>query len=283
MTIALALIASMTWGTSDFIAGTLSSRLPARTVVTISQAVALVAVTVVVLVAGLPLSPGEWWLWGALGGVVESVGLLALYTGLSRGRMGIVTPIAGLGVVVPVAVGLVRGDPVTLLLGAGILLAIVGAVLASGPEVRGERGERGGSEGGDAASIGYAVIAAVGLGAAMVCVDLGSRVSGLHTLWSMRVASVALFVLVGLVLSTRWRVPRRLLPGVVLVGLADLGATALFAVATTRGHLSIAGVLASLYPVTTILLARFLLRERLRPVQVVGVVAALVGIALIAA
>ena len=280
MTITLALIASMTWGTSDFIAGTLSSRLPARTVVTISQAVALVAVTVVVLVAGLPLSPGKWWLWGALGGVVESVGLLALYTGLSRGRMGIVTPIAGLGVVVPVAVGLVRGDPVTLLLGAGILLAIVGAVLASGPEVRGERG---GSEGGDAASIGYAVIAAVGLGAAMVCVDLGSRVSGLHTLWSMRVASVALFVLVGLVLSTRWRVPRRLLPGVVLVGLADLGATALFAVATTRGHLSIAGVLASLYPVTTILLARFLLRERLRPVQVVGVVAALVGIALIAA
>lgn len=276
MTIVLALAASVTWGASDFIAGILSGRLPARTVVTCSQAVALVAISGVVLVVGLPLPPGPWWLWGAVGGVAEGAGLLALYSGLARGRMGIVTPIAGLGVLVPVVVGLVRGDPVTVLLGAGILLAIVGGVLASGPEVEG------GGEGGDATSILYAVLAALGLGTAMACVDLGSRVSGLHTLWAMRVASVGVFLLLALVLTTRWRIPRGLAPGLVVVGIADLSATAFFSMATTRGHLSIAGVLASLYPVTTILLAWLLLRERLRPVQVVGVAAALAGIALIA-
>ncbi|WP_338752097.1 DMT family transporter [Janibacter alittae] len=277
MTIAIALAASVTWGTSDFIAGLLSARLPARTVVTCSQAVALVAISVVVLVIGLPLPPGSWWVWGALGGVAEGAGLLALYTGLARGPMGIVTPIAGLGVLVPVIVGLVQGDPVTVLLGAGILLAIAGGVLASGPEVEGR------GEGGDATSILYAVLAAVGLGTAMVCVDLGSRVSGLHTLWAMRIASVGVFLVLAVVLTTRWRLPRRLVPGIIVVGLADLSATALFSAATTRGHLSIAGVLASLYPVTTILLAWLLLRERLRPVQLVGVAAALAGIALIAA
>lgn len=277
MTIALALAASVTWGASDFVAGLLSGRLPARTVVTCSQIVSLVAISVVVLVAGLPLPPGQWWLWGMVGGLAEGGGLLALYTGLARGRMGIVTPIAGLGVLVPVTVGLVRGDPVTLLLAAGIVLAIIGGVLASGPEIGDE------DEGGDRLSILYALLAAFGLGTAMVCVDLGSRISGMHTLWSMRVASVGAFVLISLVLVTTWRLPRRLVPGIVLVGIADLGATVLFSLATTRGHLSIAGVLASLYPVTTILLAWVLLKERLRPVQVLGVLAALVGIALVAA
>lgn len=86
-------------------------------------------------------------------------------------------------IAIPVVVGLVRGDPVTVLLGAGILLAIVGGILASGPEVEGR------SEGGNGTSILYALLAAVGLGTAMACVDLGSRVSGIHTLWAMRVAS----------------------------------------------------------------------------------------------
>lgn len=235
-----------------------------------------VTAVTIVLVAGLPLPPGHWWLWGAIGGIAEDGGLLALYTGLARGRMGVVTPIAGLGVLVPVTIGLVRGDPVTLLLGAGITLAIIGGVLASGPEV-----DEGG-EGGDRLSILCAVLAALGLGTAMACVDLGSRISGMHTLWSMRGASVSVFVLLSLVLATTWRLPRRLVPEIVLVGLADLGATVLFSLATTRGHLSIAGVLASLYPVT-ILLAWVVLKERLRPVQLVGVVAALAGIALVAA
>ncbi len=277
MTIAIALAASVTWGTSDFIAGLLSARLPARTVVTCSQIVALVVISAVVLVVGLPLPPGAWWLWGGLGGLAEGFGLLALYTGLARGRMGVVTPIAGLGVLVPVTVGLVRGDAVTLLLAAGVVLAIVGGVLASGPEVTAGR-----SEGGNPRSILYAVAAALGLGTTMVCVDLGSQFSGMHTLWAMRVVSVTVFVVLGLVLTTQWRLSRSVVPGLLLVGIADLSATALFAVATTRGQISIASVLASLYPVTTILLAWLVAKEHLRPVQVLGVIAALAGIALIA-
>lgn len=286
MTIALALAASVTWGTSDFIAGLLSARLPARTVVTCSQIVALLVISTFVLVAGLPLPPGTWWLWGGLGGLAEGFGLLALYTGLARGKMGVVTPIAGLGVLVPVSVGLVRGDPVTLLLAAGIALAIVGGVLASGPDVGPGPKAGGASEGksgtSDSRSILFALVAALGLGTALVCVDLGSRASVVHTLWAMRVASVSAFLVLALCLTTRWRLPRRVLPGLLVVGVADFSATALFSLATTRGQISIASVLASLYPVTTIVLAWLVAKERLRPVQVIGVLAALGGIVLIA-
>lgn len=275
MTILLALAASLTWGTSDFVAGRASGRIPARTVVTCSQIVALLVVTLVVLLVGLPFPSGAWWLWGALAGVVEGLGLLALYTALARGPMGVVTPIAGLGVIVPVAVGVARGDPITALLGVGLTVAITGAVLASGPQLthRRKAGQR---------AIGLAVTAALGLGAAMVFVDLGSRISGVHTLWTMRVASVLLFLGLAAVTGSGTSVARRHLPTLVTIGVADLSATALFSIATSRGQISIASVLASLYPVTTIILARWVANERLRPVQVVGVLAALCGIALIA-
>lgn len=277
MTIVLGLAAAVVWGTSDFVAGLLARRSAALAVLTWSFVVAAVVVSVAALVGGLPVPSGRWWLWGAASGSVGTVGLCALYAGLASASMGVVAPIAGTGVVVPVLVGLVRGDPVGVLLGVGLLCAVVGGVLASGPEVRGAApGE------GAALPVLLALVAAAGLGASLVFVELGSRTSVLHTLWAAKVTG-ALLLLALAAARPVGLPPRAALPGVLLVGVADLGANALYGVAAARGPLVVASVLASLYPVATVALAAGVLRERLAPVQAVGVLLALVGIGLVAA
>lgn len=277
MTLVLGLLAAVVWGSSDFVAGLTSRRTPAGVVLGWSLAVAAVLTSAAVLSAG-PLPPGRWWLWGSLSGVVGTLGLCALYAGLAAGRMGVVAPVAACGVVVPVVVGLLGGDPVGALVVIGLLCAVVGIVLASGPELRtGAKGERAGLP------VLLALLAALGLGASLVLVERGSHSSVLHTLWSLKVVG-ALVVLLGALVVRRVGVPpRATLPGILLVGAADLGANVLYALAATRGPLSVVSVLASLYPVATVALATLVLHERLRPVQGIGVVLALLGVVLLAA
>jgi len=128
-----------------------------------------------------------------------------------------------------------------------------------------------------------ACVAAVGFGLALYFLDRGARESLLHTLWGMRLTSVALFVVAGLVLRTAGGMVARDVPGLFAIGLGDLVANGLFAFASSRGLVSVASVLGSLYPVVTVLLARFLLHEQLKRIQSAGVVLSLVGVAVIAA
>ena len=188
--------------------------------------------------------------------------------------MGVVAPVASLGVAVPVLLGLLAGEQPSAGDWAGMAIAVTGILLASGPELSGGVSPR---------PVVLAGVAAVGFGFALYCLDRGSRESLLHTLWGMRLTSVAAFVVVALVLRTAGGVGRSDLPALTAVGLGDLFANALFAFASSRGLVSVASVLGSLYPVVTVLWARFLLQERLRPVQSAGVVLTLVGVAVIAA
>jgi drug/metabolite transporter (DMT)-like permease len=128
-----------------------------------------------------------------------------------------------------------------------------------------------------------AAVAALGFGITLFALDRGARYSLVETLWGMRTASVAVFVVAAVVLRRTGGVSTRDLPVLAVVGLADLTANALFATASSRGLVSVASVLGSLYPVMTVLLARVVLHERLRPVQVAGVGLSAVGVALIAA
>ena len=155
-----------------------------------------------------------------------------------------------------------------------MLLAVVGIALASGPELSGDVSPR---------PVALACIAAVGFGFALYCLDRGSRESLLHTLWGMRMTSVTVFVVAALVLRTAGGVGRADVPALFAIGVGDLAANAMFAFASSRGLVSVASVLGSLYPVVTVLLARFLLHERLRRMQSVGVALSLVGVAVIAA
>lgn len=274
----LALLSSGLWGTSDFLGGTASRRLPAAGVVAASEAFGLVGVLVVALATGAYSDPPGYVGWSLLAAVAGMAGVLAFYRALATGTMGVVAPIAALGVVVPVAVGVVAGDRPDALQDAGLVAAVVGVVLASGPELR----TPGRSRVAAARPLLLAGVAALGFGVVFVCLDRGARSSTLMSLVTMRAASVVLLVVTSLAGRTDIRVGRRDLPLLAVIGCFDVSANAAFAVATRHGLLSIVSVLSSLYPAVTVVLARAVHSERLGGVQLVGVTGALLGVALIA-
>lgn len=268
----LALASSAVWGTSDFLAGRTARRLPAAAVVAWSQALALVVLSVIITVRG-GWGVGPWLPYAVAAGIVGAAALVCFYAAMAAGTMGVVAPIASLGVIVPVVVGLVRGDRPSVPALVGMLVAIAGVALASGPELSG---------GASARPVVLAATAGVGFGLVLLLIDLGARSSVLHLLWGMRLTSVVVFTGVALALRTVGGVRPPDLPVLAVVGLADATANALFGLATTSGLVSLAAVLASLYPVVTLVWARVLLHERLSRVQLVGVALTALGAAAIA-
>jgi len=273
VSVVLSLLASLTWGTSDFLGGTATRRLPVGAVVAISQAFALVGVLVVALATGAYDANTGYVGWALVAAVAGVVGLSAFYSALATGTMGVVAPIAATGVVVPVVVGLAGGDRPSGLQAAGVVVAVVGVVLASGPELRSGGGRR---------PLLLAALAAVGFGAVIVCVAKGAHYDTTMTLLVMRAASVALLGLAALTGRVPMRAEKRDLPLLAAIGAGDVGANAMFAVASTEGLLSVVAVLSSLYPAVTVLLARLVHGERMKRIQDLGVVAAIAGVALIA-
>lgn len=275
----LALASSAVWGTADFGGGMLARRIPALRVVLISQFGSFLVICAVfgvqVARGGLP-TQGAWWVWGGLAGLCGAVALGSFYAALSAGTMGVVSPIAALGAVVPVLLGLLGGDSWTPLLGLGLFLALLGAALASGPEV---------SEGaGSAAAVRLAVVAAFGFGLCLYFLHRASDAGAVPAMWAMRTASVAALCAFA-VLSGRpefrgERLSAPVLLLIVVVGCGDMAANGLYALASQHGAVSVVSVLGSLYPVATIVLAAFVLGERLRPIQIAGVVVALSGVVL---
>lgn len=284
MPAALALLASLLWGTADFLGGTATRRLPVTSVVGVSQLVALLALLPVAVLAGALDEPRDYLLPGLLAGAAGLVALAAFYRALAVGTMGVVAPVAALGVVVPVVAGLGAGESPSGRQLVGIAVAILGVVLASGPELSGQG--RGG-----ALPLVLAGVAALGFGAVFVLIAQGTASgsfgSVVMTLLTMRLVSVLL--LGGLLVATaRSRslalgTGRGDLPVLLAIGGFDVGANAAFAIASQSDLISVTAVLASLYPVVTVLLARQVHRERLVGVQLPGVALALLGVALLAA
>ena len=272
MSVVLALLSSVLWGTADFLGGLSSRRRPAYAVVAGSQACGLVSIAVVAAVTSAWHGPLGWLPWAVASGVAGSTGLICFYAALAGGTMGVVSPIAALGAVVPLLVGVLTGESPSALALWGIVLALAGAVAASGPELRGGAGAR---------PVLLAALAGVGFGVALVLIARGSRVDAVMTLAGMRLTSVVGFAVVALALRTLGGLTAGDVPALAAIGVGDVGANLLFALASQRGFLSVTSVLGSLYPVVTVLLARAVLHERLRPVQQVGVTGALVGVVLV--
>jgi drug/metabolite transporter (DMT)-like permease len=276
----LALLSSALWGTSDFLGGTASRRLPLIAVVATSEAFGLLGMVGAAVILGSFGAPTGYLAWALLGAVAGTAGILAFYEALATGTMGVVAPIAALGVAVPVVVGIGQGDRPNLIQGAGVLVAILGVVLASGPELRSAEVSRSRA----ARPLLLAVAAAVGFGLVFVAIDHGARFSTVMTLVAMR-AMCVLFLLVGAAI-TGWRqqmaFSRTDLPLLAVIGAFDVGANAAFGYASRHGLLSLVAVLSSLYPAVTVVLARSVHSERMKRVQLTGVVAALAGVVLIA-
>lgn len=277
----LALLSSLLWGTADFLGGVATRRLPGPSVVGVSQLIALIALVPVAVLTGALDTPTAYVVPGVLAGLVGTAAIGAFYQALATGTMGIVAPVAALGVVLPVAFGLVRGDAPSVPQLLGIAVAVAGVVLASGPELSGGAGAR---------PLLLALGAAAGFGVVFVLIAEGSRGGAgavVMTLVTMRLTSVvargALLLATARTRGLDLGVRRGDLPLLAATGLGDVGANACYAVATRGSLLSVVAVLGSLYPVVTVLLARRLLAERLRPVQIAGVGAALLGVVLLAA
>jgi drug/metabolite transporter (DMT)-like permease len=266
----LALASSAVWGTSDFFAGLASRRHPAVAVVGWTQALALLVISVLVAARWDTVTWSGWPPWAVAAGLTGMTGLVCFYSALSAGTMGVVAPIAALGVVVPVILGVASGEAPSPWAWVGMLVAIVGVTLASGPELSGDVSPR---------PVVLAACAAVGFGLALFCLDRGARESTLLTLWGMRMTSVTILVVVALVSRSVGGVTARETPALLAIGCGDLVANALFAYASSRGQVSIASVLGSLYPVVTVLLAQAVLHERIRPSQGAGIALALAGVA----
>lgn len=272
----IALSSSAFWGTSDFFAGLKARTIAAPAVVGVTQSFALVALSVILLVRHTGLSAswtanGLWWAVGA--GLAGALGLICFYTALASGTMGVVAPISSLGALVPVFLGLLTGEQPSRTAWVGMAVAVTGAALASGPELTGAVPPR---------PVILAAVAALCFGTSLYCIDRGARYALLETLWGMRATSVALFLIGALVLRSVGGTARRDLPALAVIGLGDVTANGLFAYSSSRGMVSVASVLGSLYPVATLFWARLLLGERLRRVQVIGVALTLAGVVAIA-
>jgi drug/metabolite transporter (DMT)-like permease len=270
----LALLSSVTWGSADFLAGMASRTRSAWAVVAGSQLIGLVAVLVAATAAGTWGADIGWLPWGLFAGLTGCIGLICFYTALATGTMGVVSPIASMGAVVPVVVGFASGESPSGTQLAGIALALVGVVAASGPELSGDTGGR---------PVLLAVVAGVMFGLVFVGLDQGSASSPLMTLVGMRLASCGALLAVAAIFRTTAGLRVADLPLLAIVGLGDLGANFMFGLASTRGLVSLVSVLGALYPVVTVLLARLVLAERLRLIQALGVVVALTGVVLISA
>ena len=274
MTALLALCSSLLWGAADFLGGTASRRRAALAVVAGSQAFGLLGALVLVVATQAWGDPGGYGVPGLAAGLVGMVGLGAFYAGLATGRMGVVAAISALGLLVPVLVGLVRGDRPSALAAVGMVVAATGAVCASGPELRSGVGRR---------PLALALVAALCFGLVQVALAEGSKHSVPMTLLVMRGTTVTLMLGLAAARRTRGGLDRTDLRGLAAIGLCDVIANALYAQATVSGLLSVVAVLGSLYPAVTVMLARVIHHERLSRAQDLGVAAALVGVVLIAA
>jgi drug/metabolite transporter (DMT)-like permease len=204
-----------------------------------------------------------------------TLGLYAYYRGMAVGAMSVVAPIAGVSAAIPVTVGLATGDRPSALQIAGIVLALVGVGLASREHQEGERRV--------AAGVGLALVAALGFGGYFVPM----HAAGQADFWwaSLIFRSTSFAVIAGAALAVRS--PLRLSRGdaifVAAVGIGDMLGNLLFAASSRHGLVSVTSVLASLYPIVTVALARAVLRERIDRWQEAGVLGTLAGVVLISA
>jgi drug/metabolite transporter (DMT)-like permease len=278
----LALLSSFLWGTADYLAGNLSKKYRALAVTGVSQFFGLLfGVTVIAIGTqfGSPfLKPTLDWdgyfVAGVIAGISGFIGLLAFYSGLATGRMGVVSPISSLSVLIPLTVAYSQGERASTLQAVGISVALLGAFLASGPEIKG---------GLPIKPLIFAVIAAFGFGGALTFIAIGAKIDSMHTMTSMRVASVTVCIVIAILFRTIGGFSIRVFPLLIFIGVADFLANFFLGVATTKGLVSVALVLGSLFPIVTALLAFKFLHERLHKIQYLGIFFAILGVCLISA
>lgn len=269
MAVLLALCSAATYGVGDFFGGMAAKRAAATAVLWWSHVVGIVLLFAAAVALGGDASGGDLAL-GALGGLAGAAGVGLLYQALAIGPMSAVAPVTALlAAAVPVAAGFAKGERPGAAVLVGMLAALVAIVLVSA--------EGGGSyRPSDPRGVLLALGAGLGFGLFFVALSYTDDGSGLWPLVGARAASVATVGTLALTRRIDALVPpgrtRRLTAG---AGALDAAANVLYLLAIREGLLSVVSVLSSLYPVSTVVLARIVLRERYAPLQRVGMLVAL--------
>jgi drug/metabolite transporter (DMT)-like permease len=279
MPIALAGMASLLWGTSDFLGGFASAGWRAERVAGVSQLVGFALTLVVAPAFTLTPTPDENLAWGAAAGVAGSVGIVLLYRVLAIGPMNVGAPtVAVVAAIVPTAIGLARGERPSGVAMTGVVLAVLAVALVGGASSPGPTEPRASTR-----LLVMAAVGGVGLGLGNVALSNTSAHSGLWPVVMAKVVAGAALWSFVFATPRRGELPaaRRNVTFAVWTGIVDAAATASLALALQRGSLVLVSVLGSLFPAATVVLARVVLRERIGRVQGLGLMLALVAVAMI--
>jgi drug/metabolite transporter (DMT)-like permease len=273
------LASAASWGISDFLGGLQTRRLPVLGVLAVSQPAGLVLIALLIVLTGADsISAGKLGI-AFLAGAASLGGLAAFYSAMAMGTVSVVAPIAALGVVVPVAVGLIEGESPAPIQLAGLIPAVAGVVVLSYEEQPEE------PESARAArlSIALAILAGLGFGIYFTGLDAAAADRPGWAILAVRLGAVATVLLALLVTRPRLEGVAAAWPVLLVIGGFDVLASGLFAIASTKGVLPVVAVGSSMYPAFTVALAHAVLGERLAALQWAGVVLALTGVAMIAA
>jgi drug/metabolite transporter (DMT)-like permease len=278
--ILLSLAAALAWGVVDFGAGLKARDVPVFTVMGGILLMGALGGVAALLVTRSPTLEGETALLGLAAGVATAVGLTAFYRGLAIGPMSIVAPISAAGVIVPVAVGLARGDEPSAAQILGIVLAIAGMCAVVAYSQDSDVPTRG--QGSRLVAVGLGVLGALGLGVFFLSAE---AVGNDQAPWFLLVGQLSAGLILGVVIVARSvplpaRADRLHIAG---LGALSFAAWALSTAAVRSGELSITATISSLYPIVTVLLAVAITGEALRRVQIAALAAAFAGVALIVA
>jgi drug/metabolite transporter (DMT)-like permease len=269
----LALGASLAWGIADFVGPLLSRTLGTLRVLLWAQVGGALGIAIVVVVRGE--GPAGWGVVFAIAAAIGgTAGLYAYYRGMQLGTMSVVAPIAGASAIIPVVFGIATGDDPSTAQIAGIACAIVGVALASIEHREGSRRL--------AAGVGLALLAALGFGFYFPWMHAAGKVDFWWASLIFRTTALLLIASAVAVRRPQLRLTRRQLTIVFAVGIGDTIGNALFAASSGQGLVSLTAVLASLYPIVTVILAGVVLHERVAPLQKAGIALTLTGVVLIA-
>ncbi len=269
----LSLSAAVTWGAADFCGGIATKRANPFRVVVVAHFTGLIFMIALALIAREPIASGRALLLGAAAGAVGGIGLACFYKSLAVGTMGINAPLSAvITAIVPVVFSFVtEGFPSEVRI-AGLVLAMISIwVIASPP----------GGVAHEQHGVGLAVIAGIGFGGFLLLMKMAGPSGVFWPLASARAASFLLMLTIVLVSGIKGETSGSTLRYMLVAGVLDSAANALFVAASQRGRLDVAAVLSSLYPASTVILARVVLKERLSRVQATGMMAALVAVVLI--
>lgn len=273
--IILAAAAAAVYGIGDYCGGRAARRCPPLAVTLAGQIFSLLVLAIALVALGDPVPGTRDWVWGAVGGAGGFIGLTLLYYGLANGSMTVVAPLtAVVSTIVPVAAGLGFGERPGGLAYVGIVVAIVGVVLVTGAIGTPHTSTR-----------PFIWLVAVGAGSGFgwlyVCLDRTSDDSGMWPLLAVRIASISLAIVALAVSRPEGSSPRQVPLLALVAGVFDMGANLLFLAASREGLLSLVAVITSLYPVSTIVLAMRIDRERVTRSQVIGMLLAGLALALV--